>query len=259
MRLFFIRHGDPDYDKDGLTEKGITEAGILAKHIKALNLDDIYVSPLGRASETASYSLDALGADAVVCDWLREFSAAFDPYKADDAERSAYTYRINKEAGLYEKRILWDILPSYYLDHPELFDKDKWRSSKLVSFSDMTEKYDQVISSFDDLLLGYGYVRSGSGYRVENGNSKNIGFFCHFGITSVLLSRLWNISPFIPLQFLATAPTSVTEVVTEERQKGIAIFRALRIGDISHLAMEGEPPSFAARFCERFENTDERH
>ena len=259
MRLIFIRHGDPDYVVDGLTEKGMTEASILAKHVRSLKLDDIYVSPLGRASETAKYSLDELGANATVCDWLREFPAAFDPYKASGREKDAYTYRINKDTGRYETRILWDILPSYYLDHPELFDKDAWRSSKLVSYSDMPEVYDHVISEFDALLAGYGYEREGAGYRVTCGNSKNIGFFCHFGITSVLLSRLWNISPFVPLQFLAMAPTSVTEVVTEERQQGVAIFRALRIGDISHLFAEGEPPSFSARFCERFENADERH
>lgn len=259
MRLFFIRHGDPDYDIDGLTEKGTVEAKILAGHIRALDLDDIYVSPLGRASETAVYSLNELGADATVCDWLREFPAVFDPGKADDEERRAYSCRINKETGMYEKRITWDILPAYYLDHPELFDKDKWRSSKLVSYSDMPKIYDQVTSAFDDLLSGYGYVRKGSGYHVEKSNSKRIGLFCHFGITSVLLSHLWNISPFVTLQFMAMAPTSVTEVVTEERHQGIAIFRALRIGDISHLFIENEPPSFAARFCERYDNTDERH
>ena len=74
-----------------------------------------------------------------------------------------------------------------------------------------------------------------------------------------MLSRLWNVSPFVPLQFLATAPTSLTEVVTEEREKGIAAFRTLRIGDITHLTIGGEKPSFSARFCERYENEYERH
>ena len=74
-----------------------------------------------------------------------------------------------------------------------------------------------------------------------------------------MLSRLWNVSPFVPLQFLAMAPTSLTEIVTEESEKGIAIFRTLRIGDITHLTVGNEEPSFSARFCERFENEDERH
>ena len=53
-----------------------------------------------------------------------------------------------------------------------------------------------------------------------------------------------------PLHSLALLPTSFTEVITEERQKGIAYFRTLHVGDTSHLRMGGEDPSFACRFCE---------
>ena len=63
----------------------------------------------------------------------------------------------------------------------------------------------------------------------------------------------------VPLQFLCIAPSAVTVVVTEEREKGIATFRTSRVGDISHLNLIGEKPSFSARFCEVFENENERH
>lgn len=55
------------------------------------------------------------------------------------------------------------------------------------------------------------------------------------------------------------APSSVTEIVTEERQQGIAYFRGKRIGDVSHLYAGEEEPSFAARFCEVFSDTGRRH
>jgi probable phosphoglycerate mutase len=58
---------------------------------------------------------------------------------------------------------------------------------------------------------------------------------------------------------MATAPTSVTMVATEERQKGIVSFRTLRCGDVTHLNIGNEEPSFSARFCERYENDWERH
>ena len=193
-------------------------------------------------------------------DWLREFPAEFDPNMSESA-REAYANELWKDekTGLYKKRIVWDILPSYFGQHPELFDRNNFLDSEVVKCSDMAEKYEYVISSFDKLLADYGYVREGNIFKVKEGNSKTIAFFCHFGVTSVLLSRLWNVSPFVLFQSLATAPTSVTEVVTEERQKGIATFRTLRIGDISHLTNAGVQPSFSARFCERFENEDERH
>ena len=51
----------------------------------------------------------------------------------------------------------------------------------------------------------------------------------------------------------------MTTLVTEERRKGIASFRMLSFGDLSHLYVHGEVPAFAARFCEVYENENERH
>ena len=54
MKLLFIRHGDPDYTIDSLTEKGWKEAEFLSEKIAALDVRDFYVSPLGRAKDTAN-------------------------------------------------------------------------------------------------------------------------------------------------------------------------------------------------------------
>ena len=260
MRLLFIRHGDPDYIHDTLTEKGRREARLLADRIGDFGIDDIYQSPLGRARDTAAYSLAALGRTAVTLDWLEEFPAKFDPNRAPAAAR-AFRTELRKDplTGRYEQRGVWDILPAYAAVYPELFDRSAWRDTELVRASDTCARYDTVTAAFDGLLRQYGYVREGDYYRVEKGSSRVIAFFCHFGISAVLLSRLWNVSPFVTLQNLCMAPTSVTEIVTEEREQGTAAFRTLRTGDISHLTIAGEPPSFSARFCERFENADERH
>ena len=260
MRLLFFRHADPDYVIDGLTDKGKIEAKLLADQIRSFGIDEVYESPLGRAKDTASFSLKELGLPVTTFDWLMEFPALFDPNKASEETRSAYKNELKKnDEEVYEKRIVWDMMPSYYLGHPELFDKDAWRDSDLIKASNAVSVYDNVIKNFDVFLEDHGYKRDGDIYRVTESSDKTIALFCHFGITCVMLSHLWNVSPFVPLQFLAMAPTSVTEVVTEEREKGIAIFRTLRIGDITHLTMGGEKPSFSARFCERFENEGERH
>ena len=47
MRLIFIRHGDPDYVHDTLTEKGKREAELLAQRVKNWDVSKFYVSPLG--------------------------------------------------------------------------------------------------------------------------------------------------------------------------------------------------------------------
>ena len=151
------------------------------------------------------------------------------------------------------------MLPEFWTEHPEFFEREGWRNSIVSAHSDMEIVYDRVTSGLDHFLAEHGYVREGSHYRVEQGNEKTIAFFCHFGVTSVLLSHLWSISPMITLHSFAMAPTSVTELASEERQKGCAYFRGLRIGDISHLYIGGEEPSFSARFCETYENTSQRH
>ena len=125
--------------------------------------------------------------------------------------------------------------------------------------SDAVEVYDRVTLEFDRFLAEHGYVREGSSYRVERECTETVTFFCHFGITCALLSHLWNMSPFSAWQYFAFAPTSVTEIVTEEREKGIACFRGLKLGDASHLYAGNEPVSVAARFCEVYSDMNSRH
>ena len=56
--------------------------------------------------------------------------------------------------------------------------------------------------------------------------------------------------------------SSVTEVYTEERQRGIANFRATRIGDTTHLTMAGlrtERLPHSALFTEVYSDFTQRH
>ncbi len=78
MRILMIRHGDPDYEHDSLTETGKKEAALLAETAGGLHLGDCFVSPLGRAKKTASYTLKKLGLKAETLDWLQEFPAKLD-------------------------------------------------------------------------------------------------------------------------------------------------------------------------------------
>ena len=116
-----------------------------------------------------------------------------------------------------------------------------------------------MIENFDNLLQEHGDYREGRYYRTAKANNDTLVFFCHFGLECVLLSHLLNISPMVLWHQCCAAPTSVTTIVTEERRKGIASFRMLSFGDISHLYANQEPPAFAARFCEAYENSEERH
>ena len=44
MRLLIVRHGDPDYSIDSLTEKGWKEAEYLSERLSKLDVKDFYVT-----------------------------------------------------------------------------------------------------------------------------------------------------------------------------------------------------------------------
>ena len=78
MKLLIVRHGDPDYTIDSLTEKGWKEVEFLSEKLSKLDIKDFYVSPLGRAKDTASLTLKKMNRTATECDWLREFDVLID-------------------------------------------------------------------------------------------------------------------------------------------------------------------------------------
>ena len=257
MRILFIRHGDPDYANDTLTEKGHREAALLAERAESLNMGECFVSPLGRARHTADYCLKKTGKDARIVSWLEEFPARVDLNR--DAHLCCAYQNVRKENGLFVPKVVWDMVPSYWTEHPEYFDREGWRTSEVARCSDIVPLYDSVTENFDRFLAEHGYVRENAHYRVERASAETVTFFCHFGITCVLLSHLWSVSPFVFWHSFAFAPTSVTEVVTEERQRGTAYFRGLKLGDVSHLYAGNEPVSFAARFAEIYDDLEHRH
>ena len=54
MRIVFVRHGEPDYARDCLTENGKIQAALAAERLREEGIEEIYSSPLGRAAETAA-------------------------------------------------------------------------------------------------------------------------------------------------------------------------------------------------------------
>ncbi len=256
MELIFVRHGDPDYSIDSLTERGWKEAESLVDRFKDMDIKAFYVSPLGRAKDTASFTLKAMNREAVVCDWLQEFPAIV---KITENNGLADAFPDTKTVdGTVYANVAWDMLPSYLNAHPEYYHSEKWKETDVIKNGNFLPLYEEVTKGFDLLLAAHGYVRDGLFYKAVNSNTDKIVFFCHYGVTCLLLSYLMGVSPFILWHGVSFAPTAVTTVITEERREGYAMFRANKIGDISHLYVKGIEPSFACRFCETFDS-DERH
>ena len=268
MRIIFVRHGEPDYEKDSLTKKGWREAELLADRISQWNVTDFYCSPLGRAKDTASHTLKKLNRNAVTLDFMREFS-----YHITDPVTGRYG-------------VPWDYTPSDWTGDLSMFDMEAWAASPRMQENPViSTQYKIVWEEFDKLLASYGYIREKNYYRCPDkqerfrirtpkptvlsnedflcGNHPDsfpsdtdeptIVIFCHLGIICLVLSHLLNI-PFQLLThgfFLPT--TSLTILTSEERWSNEAYFRVQAMGDCNHLLENGEPISSSGAFASAFQ------
>ena len=139
MKLLLIRHGDPDYSIDSLTEKGWREAEMLSERIAPMDIKAYYVSPLGRARDTASLTLKKAGREAEILPWARE-----------------YNTRIPNGNG--GTRVPWDMLPEHWTTIPEYYDKVlKGRGVKDADSSEMLDLINE--SKTFDASIAYGWSR----------------------------------------------------------------------------------------------------
>lgn len=238
MRIIIVRHAEPDYARDSLTEKGWREAELLSNRLSDLNVKAFYCSPLGRAKDTASLTLKKMNREATELPWLTEF-------------------RGKVRRGL-KKSSCWDRLPSEWTAEDNYYTNDKWQKTKLMKSYNVQKEYKLVCDGIDDLLRLHGYEHAGRLYKVNHANHDTIVLFCHFAVECVILSHIFSCSPMVLWHNFVALPSSVTTLISEEREEGVAVFRCQQFGDIGHLYAGGEEPSFAARFCECYED-DTRH
>ena len=238
MRLLIIRHGDPDYSIDNLTEKGKREAELLSEKLIHENITKIYSSPLGRAQATAAPTAKKLGMDVEILDWLTEYPAGIDL-------EQAYT-----DAGIdpnLREGCPWNTLPQYWTVQDEYFDRHKWQEHPVMKNSRVPEVYERIGKGLNGLLEKHGYKRDGQLYEIneDTDETQTIAFFCHLGLGLALISHITTAAlPFLWESFFLPT-TSVTTVWTEKYRPypNQVTLRVLSMGDTGHLIAGNEPVS----------------
>ena len=71
MDIYFIRHGDPDYDHDCLTELGHFQAEKTSEELVKMSFDMIFASSMNRAIQTAKHLTDKTNQKISLLDWAR--------------------------------------------------------------------------------------------------------------------------------------------------------------------------------------------
>ena len=72
MLFIYIRHGEPIYDPDGLTELGKKQAEDVARYLEVEGVDKIFSSTSNRAIETALPTAKRLNKEITYLDFANE-------------------------------------------------------------------------------------------------------------------------------------------------------------------------------------------
>ena len=179
MRIIFVRHGEPDYGWDCLTERGRIQAEAAAERLRDEGIEEIFSSPLGRAAETAAAASEVLGLPVRTLDWMRELhwgSADGTPIPVDGHP--------------------WDLADLLAEEGADLTDP-LWREHPYFRGNVVTGEADCVARKTDEWLLTLGYAREGAYYRCVRPDDRQatVALFSHGGSSAAAMGHILNL-PF---------------------------------------------------------------
>ncbi|MBR5933492.1 MAG: histidine phosphatase family protein [Treponema sp.] len=177
MRIVFVRHGDPNYELDCLTQKGVKQAEIAAQRLLCEEIEEIYSSPQGRALETAEAFSKASGISKInVIDFMKEI-------------------RYGPEDELYQEQ--WNpwIGAGAMAERGEDIRNPQWRNLDLFKTSTAVYDTDKIAKDADEWLKTLGYVREGLYYRNtrKDDSQHTIALFSHGGSSTAFISHALNL------------------------------------------------------------------
>ncbi len=218
MEIVLIRHGEPEWVREGLTivdppltDLGHHQAQQLAQALAGEEFDEVLVSPLVRARQTAAPLLEALGRGEVVDPWLEEIR---DPlWHGTPAEKAAEAY-----AELKGRKA-----------------EDRWHG--LNGGESMRDFVARIRAGVTQFLADRGVVRTEMELPVwqiaEPG--ARIALVAHAGTNSVTIGHMLGLDP-TPWEWdrFVLGHTSISRVEAMELEDGYS-FGLSKLSDVEHL------------------------
>lgn len=223
MNLYFIRHGNPDYCRDCLTELGHKQADSCAEELLQLHIDEIFSSPMGRATETAQHLADKLGKDVLVEPWAHEVEQ--------------YAYRDDGSPTLAVQ------LEPEFLRSPELEALgDEWHTHPRFNGSEqIRDMVKTVETGAETFFYKLGYQHEGHRFKILEKSEKNIAFFSHAGTFLILAGYLLQIPTLTAWHSFFTYQTGISWINFHNADSGYTVPRFLYINDTHHLRKNNLP------------------
>ncbi len=214
MRIVFVRHGEPDYEHDCLTREGQVQALAAAERLKEEGIEEIYASPLGRATETAAAASAALGLPVTVLDFMREVH-----------------WGSRDGSPLFSGGHPWNMADEMVRQGVNL-NRPDWREHPFFRNNTVLDCVDAVEKGIDGWLASMGYVREGFYYRNvrPDDRQKTVALFSHGGSSCAAMGHMLNLPFPYACALLHLEFTGIT-VLRLDRHPGAVTFPCLELGN----------------------------
>lgn len=220
MRLYLIRHAEPDYPRDALTPRGHRQAAALARRVEKLAPGYLYSSPMGRARETARPIAERLGLPCSVEPWTAELE----------------DWTIEAQRPEHEP---WGEAPAWELAVDRVRGQspgDSWHKEPPFADTGLETKLAELIRASDAFLRCHGLERQGDFFRrLDDAVAPPIVLVCHGGFALTWLAHLLVLPPPLVWTSFTLAPASLTSLVFEAVDTDQLAPRCVGLGDLSHL------------------------
>ena len=224
MLLYIVRHGEPDYKTDTLTERGRLQAEAVGKRMVDAGIDRIFSSPMGRARETAAPACRMLGLDCGIEEWTHELGA----------ERRTDFLKQNKRRSI-------SVIPNYMFREYGGLDLPFARAFEMPMLADtqMEREQKRIAACGNEFLERLGYREENGIYRILQPNEERVALFCHTVFARTWLSALLHIPLNMMWASFVYTHTGVTILEFKNYKEGFTAPRCYCYSDMSHLYAAG--------------------
>lgn len=216
MRLYIVRHADPDYENHTITRVGHLEAQALARRLAGESINRIVCSPSGRARETMRYTAEMLEQEPDFQEWLKELP---------------WDYTDEREGEM----MVWNLAGEVVRAREAMPGQLTWHKLPALRNHNFDTRFEELKLHSDAFLESLGYKRAGGRYQRVAPTQDRVAVFCHGGLAVNWIAHLLELPPPLLWCGFWLAPSSVTVILMEERSEEFAVPRCLALGDTSHL------------------------
>lgn len=223
MLLYIIRHGDPNYETDCLTERGKLQAEAVGKRLFDSGINQIYSSPMGRARQTAEPACRLLNLGCTIENWSHEVEGErltpFPDGKMKSVSVIQNTYY--RENGAID------------LPYENGFEAPGFNTSK------MKVAVERIEAGGKAFLKRLGYKEENGNYRILRPNDDKVALFCHSVMGRAWISCLLHIPIHLMWSGFKFTHTGVTILEFKNYENGVTAPCCRCFSDMSHLYASG--------------------